>query len=1034
MKYLAVRLSLLLCLLYALPLFAQTADVSGTVIDQLGAVVPGAKVRLVNQETLVERSLTTNAEGIFRAPFITPGLYQVFAEAQGFSTEAIRDIKIDVGAHVNIPIHLRVGRQDETVKVDGSGLLLNTVDASVSTVIDQEFVENIPLNGRSFQDLISLTPGVVTQSPQASSYLGANGDFSVNGQRTESNYYTVDGVSGNTSAGYAFGSASAANGGTVPGATALGTTQSLLSVDALQEFRVESSTYSAEYGRSPGGQLSFVTRSGTNTYHGSAYDYLRNNVFDGNDWFNDHYGKPATALRQNDFGGTIGGRVFFPKLYDGKDKAFFFVSYEGLRVTQPQGATVQYVPDSNLRQAAAPALQPILNAFPLPSAGGMDYGNGFAQFIEPYSLPGQINSTLGRLDYKATPKLSLFFRIGDTPSYTSSRDLSVLNKISSNSQSYTLGATAQFTNAVANEFRLGYSRSDSAEASVQDDFGGAQPVSLQDAIGLGGYNNSYSDIYFILAGLGTSDLSVVSGESQTRQWNIVDSVGVELGKHHVKAGMDYLHIKSPLKPFSPEVFADYIGDSGVLANSAEAVVIDKRIDATPLFNDFAAFIQDQWSISHPLTLSFGFRWEVDPPPTEEHGDDAYTIQGNIGDPATLSLAPQGTPLWKTYRVNLAPRLGLAWQANRAPGRETIVRAGGGVFFDTANELATQGYSAAAGFFADTVSYGAALPATPAQLAFSTAALPPYSTVYAFPSHLQIPYTLEWNASLEQALGKVQALTISYVGSNGRRLIQEQEYIPSSLNPDFNAIVYVPGGVTSNYQALQIQYQRTLSHGIHAMASYTWSHSLDYGSNASALPLTRGNSDFDVRQNLQGGASWDVPLHSNSPWENKVLGGWGLDGRLIARTAFPITLQGNEIIDPATGNLYLGNVDLVSGQPLYLYGNRYPGRKAVNPEAFATPANGGAGDAPRNFVRGFDETQINLAARREFKLYESLHLQFRAEAFNLLNHPIFGYVDPLFGDATFGMATMMLNQSLGTVASQYQQGGPRSMQFALRLQF
>jgi hypothetical protein len=1033
MKHLAVRLSLFLCLLYAAPLFAQTADVSGTVMDQSGAVVPGAKVRLVNEGTLIERNFTTNSEGVFSAPFVNPGLYKVFVEARGFSTEAIRDIKVDVGAQVNIPIHLTLGRQDATVTVDGSGLTINTTDAAVSTVIDRKFVENIPLNGRSFQDLISLTPGVVTQSPQASSSLGGNGDFSVNGQRTESNYYTVDGVSANTSAGYAFGGPSAANGGTVPGATALGTTQSLLSVDALQEFRVESSTYSAEYGRSPGGQLSFVTRSGTNTYHGSAYDYLRNNVFDANDWFNDYYGKPATALRQNDFGGTIGGPVLVPKLYDGKDKAFFFVSYEGLRLTQPQGATVEYVPDLALRQAAAPALQPILNAFPLPSAGGVDYGNGFAQFIEPYSLPGQINSTIVRLDYKATPKLSLFFRVGDTPSYTTSRDLSVLNKIRSNNQNYTLGATEQFTSAIANEFRLGYSRSDSAEAGAQDNFGGAQPVSLQDSIGLGGYDNSSSNVDFIVAGLGGSLLSIFSGESQTRQWNIVDSLSMELGKHHIKAGIDNLHIKSPLKPFSPEVVAEYIGDSGVLTNSADAVVLEKSVDATPLFNEFAAFVQDQWSVSQSLSLSLGLRWEVDPPPTEQHGDDAYTTLGNINDPATLSLAPQGPPLWKTYWFNLAPRLGLAWQANRAPGRETVVRAGGGVFFDTANELATQGYTAA-GFYAETESFGTPLPVTPAQLAFSAAAVPPYSVVYAFPSHLQIPYSLEWNTSLEQALGKVQALTISYVGSNGRRLPQQQERLISSLNPDFNAIIYVPEGVTSNYQALQVQYQRTLSHGIHALASYTWSHSLDYGSNAFALPLTRGNSDFDVRQNFQGGASWDLPLHSNSAWENKVLAGWGLDCRLIARTAFPITLEGNTIIDPATGNLYYGNVDLVAGQPLYLHGNRYPGGKAINPEAFALPANGGAGDAPRNFVRGFDETQINLAARREFKLYESLHLQFRAEAFNLLNHPNFGYVDPLLGDATFGMATMMLNQSLGTVASQYQQGGPRSMQFALRLQF
>ena len=1033
MKHLLRRVSLLaVCLLSAVHLFAQSADVSGTVMDQSGAVVPGAHIRLVNQDTLVERNITTNSRGVFSAPFIKPGVYQVFVEAPGFSMEVVRDIKITVDAQINLPVNLHLGSQDQTVKVDASGLTLNTTDASVSTVIDRKLVDNIPLNGRSFQDLISLTPGVVTQSPQSISAIGANGDFSVNGQRTESNYYTVDGVSANTSAGSAFGTPSAANGGTVPGATALGTTQSLLSVDALQEFRVESSTYSAEYGRSPGGQFSFATRSGTNHLHGSLFDYLRNNFFDANDWFNDHYGDPITALRQNDFGGTVGGPIVIPKIYNGMDKTFFFVSYEGLRLTQPQGATIQYVPDATLRQEAPAALRPIVDAFPLPSANGIDYSNGFAQFIEPYSLPSQINSTIARVDYNVTPKLSLFFRLGDTPSYTNGRVLSVVNKISSNNQNYTFGATAQLSNKASNELRIGYASSDSSRGSTQDAFGGAQPVSLRQSFGLGGYSNSAPDFFVELGGLGNTSLETVTGKTQSRQWNIVDSVSTELGKHHIKAGIDYLRIKSPLTPFSPNIEAIYESENSILTNSADTLIVDKRAAATPIFNEFAAFVQDQWSVTSRLSLSFGLRWEVDPPPTEQHGNDAYTTLGNIDNPSSLSLAPQGTPLWKTGWDNFAPRVGIAWTANDTPGRETVLRTGGGVFFDTANELATQGYGAV-GFFADTFSSTAPLPITPDQLTFPLGAVPPYGAVYAFPSHLQLPYTLEWNASLEQALGKSQAMTISYVGSNGRRLIQEQELL--TPNPNFPVLLYVPTGVTSNYQALQVQFQKSMAHGFHALASYTWSHSIDFGSNASALPLTRGNSDFDVRQNFQTGASWDLPVHSNTRLTNSIISGWGLDGRLIIRSAFPITLEGNEIIDPATGNLIVGNVDLVANEPIYLFGSKYPGGKAVNPAAFAYPSDpNSAGDAPRNSVRGFGETQINLAARRDFKLRESLHLQFRAETFNLLNHPNFGYVDPLLGDATFGQATRLLNQSLGTVASQYQQGGPRSMQFALKLQF
>lgn len=228
---------------------------------------------------------------------------------------------------------LTLGSVSESITVAASGVNVNTTDASVSAVIDRKFVENIPLNGRSFQDLISMTPGVTTASPQVGSgagSIGATGDFSVNGQRTESNSYSVDGVSANIGSGNGYGVAGAAIGGAVAASTALGTTQSLVSVDDLQEFRVFSSTYSAEFGRSPGGQFSFLTRSGTDHLHGVAFDYLRNDFFDANDWFNNHYGNPISALRQNDFGGTLGGPFALPGFSrGGEPKSFFFSPMRG---------------------------------------------------------------------------------------------------------------------------------------------------------------------------------------------------------------------------------------------------------------------------------------------------------------------------------------------------------------------------------------------------------------------------------------------------------------------------------------------------------------------------------------------------------------------------------------------------------------------------------------------------------------------------------------------------------------------------------
>jgi hypothetical protein len=1039
LKHLCAYAVLFLCVATTSCLFAQSisATISGIVTDPAGRAISSADVEIVDDATSIQYPTKTNEVGIYSIPVLPPGHYHMQVSKIGFKTIIKPDIVLNVQSALALNFSLPVGATSESITVEGSSSLLNTTDASVSTVIDRQFVQNIPLNGRSFQDLISMTPGVVTQSPQSQSSLGYNGDFSVNGQRTQSNYFTIDGVSANVGAGNGTGGAQPATGGTLAASTALGTTQSLLSVDALQEFRVASSTYSAEYGRSPGGQISFVTRSGTNDLHGTAFDYLRNNFFDANDWFNDHYGAPIAALRQNDFGGTLGGPVRVPELYNGKDRTFFFVSYEGLRLTQPQAASILYVPDTYLRQQAPVALQPILDAFPVQN--GLDYGTSadpsLAQFIKSYSVPAQIDSTSVRIDHVISPKLAIFFRAGYTPSSDTSRTLSTVSRTIVAGQTYTLGATSQLSSRMSNEFRLGYAKTDADQTVSLDAFGGAVPIDLPTATGLSSYSPSYPYIDLYFYGIGSSTLRANSTANHAIQWNVVDTFDVSLGHHQIKAGIDYRYIVSPLIREQAALLALYYSPQSILNNSATAAVIEKERSATPIFNETAAFIQDDWRAAQNLSIAMGMRWEVDPPPHEQQGDDAYTVLGNINQLSTLALAPQGTPLWKTSWYNFAPRLGVAWTARPNPGWETIFRAGGGVFFDTDNEVASSGYSYL-GFFADSVVPSAPLPLTPSQLDFTTTPTIPYATVFATPPHLQLPYTLQWNASLEQSLDRNQVLTISYVASNGRRLIQSQErVVPPTVSSDFTAILYATGGVTSNYQAMQAAFQRTVRSGLQALVSYTWAHALDYGSNASALPLTRGNSDFDVRDNLQAGMTWDLPKLRGPMLKRQVIGGWGLDVRLIARTAFPITLEGNALTDAVTGNTYYGNLDLVPNQPIYLYGNQYPGGKAVNPAAFQIPTTpDDLGNAPRNFVRGFGEAQVNLGAQRTFPIADTLRLQFRAEGFNVLNHPNFGYVDPTIGDATFGQATAMLNQSLGTVAPQYQQGGPRSMQFAIKLQF
>src|SRR3984893_14922688 len=312
----------------------ELAAVTGLVTDPNGRSVPGVTVLITNLSTNVTSRTLTNDQGIYRVPSLQPGIYRMTLDKDGFKSIVKSGVELHVQDVASIKFELQIGSVNETVTVEAGGLVINTTDATVSTVVDRQFAGNLPMNGRSFQSLIPLTPGVVLTANNGQD----TGQFSVNGQRANSNYWMVDGVSANIgiSASASIGSGLA---GTLGSTSVLGGTNSLVSVDALQEFRIQTSTYAPEFGRTPGGQISIVTRSGTNQFHGAVFDYLRNDVFDANDWFADSVGLPKPRERQNDFGGTFSGPIV-------KDKTFFFFSYEGLRL-RVQQTTITFVPDAS---------------------------------------------------------------------------------------------------------------------------------------------------------------------------------------------------------------------------------------------------------------------------------------------------------------------------------------------------------------------------------------------------------------------------------------------------------------------------------------------------------------------------------------------------------------------------------------------------------------------------------------------------------------------------------------------------------------
>jgi hypothetical protein len=1048
---------------------SETATVSGQVVDPSGLNITGAQVKLVDIDRDTSTSVTTNNTGLYTFPSVRPGRYRMAVTASGFKVVNVTGVTVNVQDHLEQNFKLVVGSVSESITVEGGAPLVDTESATVSSVVDRQFADNLPLNGRSFQSLIQLTPGVVLTANNGVD----TGQFSVNGQRANANYWMVDGVSANIGIS-ATANAGSGIAGTLGSTSVFGGTNSLVSMDALQEFRIQTSTYAPEFGRLPGGQISIVTRSGTNQVHGTAFDYLRNDALDANNWFNGFTNNPPLSKareRQNDFGGALGGPII-------KDKTFFFFSYEGLRLQLPQ-TTLTYVPDTNSidpysRQFAAPAILPYVNAFPLPNGPEVldPNGNhqGIAQFNASYSDPGTLNAYSVRVDQKVNDRFSLFGRYNYSPSELTQRgyagySLSTVVPLRIITQTGTLGLTWMISQVAASDFRFNYSSTVASTSSGLDTFGGAMPLETLPFPSPFTAQNALFQLTVIALGNNGSLLAGSSNHSEQHQINVVDSVSIQKSSHSVKLGVDYRRLwpSYDLAAYKQEnIFIDVPSTE---TGSTLGSIVSSSPPITLLFRNLGLFAQDTWHIVRRLTMTYGLRWDVDFVPSSSPEFNAVT-GFDLNNLANLALLPAGTPPYKTKWGNVAPRIGLAYQVSESQGWQTVLRGGFGVFYDLSsseagNNIGLSQYP----FGSSNVVLGATFPLSAVTAAPVPIAPPSASNggaLNAFDPNLESSYTLQWNVAIEQALGRQQTMTMSYVGATGRRLIQTAEiYLP---NPNLSLAQLIANAGRSDYNALQLQFQRRLSRGLQALASYSWSHSIDTGSagslgsgsNAiSALNsnLNRGPSDFDIRNAFSAGLTYEIPSLKGNRFSTAVLRGWSTDNIVQGRTAPPVDVYYSGISQLSNGFFTSVRPDSVVGQPLYLYGQQYPGSKAFNPMAFTPPPLDPVtgfpvrqGTLPRNGLRGFVLTQWDFAVHREFLIHESLKLQFRAEMFNVLNHPNFGppvgdLGYPGFLNPQFGQSMQMLGQSLagGNVGSGafdplYQVGGPRSIQFGLKLLF
>ena len=1015
------RSTLFILIAYSSSAQSPNGTISGIVNDPSGATIAGAEVLLVNDATRVLYPGQTNGEGIYVVTNVPPGSYRLQVSKAGFKTVIKPDITLNVQDALALNFILPLGAVSEIVTIEGGAPLVNTESAAVGTVIDRQFVDNLPLNGRSFNTLLQLTPGVVI----APSSGNSPGQFSISGQRTSANDFTVDGVSANF--GVSPETVVGASGtGSAQAFSAIGGTSSLVSADALEEFRVETSSFAPEFGHTPGGHVLLTTRSGTNDWHGALYEYFRNDVLDANDWFANAAGQDRAPERHNDFGGSLGGPIH-------KNTTFFFISFEGARLRLPQ-TVIETVPSQSVRTGTA-AVASLLNAFPTPN-GAISADGNTAVFTGTSSNSATLNAGSVRIDHHFNDRWSIFGRYNEAPS-----DFINLGQGPNDPQTTgvdtrtaTAGLNVTFNPQVSNMLRFNYSAQKAQSAYELTAADGAVPY--DPAILLGNLSNTANYVLF-----GTFDSGfLISGplaRNRNQQWELVDDLAVSHGTHQLKFGVDYRANYLDAIPY--EHLLEYLAfdiPSLLSTSSADLFIPITTAPSKLLSRSTSAYAQDAWKVGPHVTLTYGLRWEFSPAPSSR-GNTVLAAWQNVNDPPAITLAPSGSPVWHSTFGNFAPRVGIAWTPT--DNRDLVFRAGGGLFYDL-------GVGAAANLSSSfpnnvqNVLFGTPLPigdATPYLPVISEA--PPYAgIVNAITPDLKLPRSYQWNVALDKSFFEKSAVTVTYVGQAGRKLLRTEGLGTPSAN--FTGTFYLTNnGASSDYHALQVQYRQPISHGVQALASYTFSHSLDNASDDTVQYVSstvisakndRASSDFDVRHSLSGAVSFAIPSLTKIKGLAPLLRNWSTDLVVVARSGFPFN---GSISSPVQGSE--PRADRIAGQPVWLANPQVPGGRSLNPAAFAVPATGQQGSEARNDISGFGLTQVDLSLARQLSLTDRLRLQFRTDAFNVLNHPNFTNPLALIGsNPRYLKSQSMLNQGLGGLNPLFQEGGPRSLQLSLKLTF
>ncbi|MCI0723931.1 MAG: TonB-dependent receptor [Acidobacteria bacterium] len=1077
-----------------LPAQTATATISGTLFDPSGGVLPKVGLQVKNLATGIVRETVTDESGRYLVSSLLPGTYEVRAELSGFKVDNRRNILLQVGQELRIDITMQLGEVTEQVSVEAAPPLVETENPTLGQVVNNQLITDLPLNGRQFLQLATLSSGVATGVSyvvQQPGMRGAASNLSINGLRPEFNNYLLDGVTN------------------VDGNFNLMVVSP--SIDTLQEFKIQTNSYSAEFGRSVGAQINAVTKSGTNDLHGSVYEFLRNENLDAKDFFAPP-NEPNPPYKQNQFGVAVGGPIYFPRLYSGKNRSFFFFNYEGLRVRQAQTA-LSTVPTDAMRQGDFAGITTLYDpATTRPNPNGTGFvrdlfpgnrlpadrisaaGKGLLDFYPRPNLAGLVSNFVdtrsqridfdqftARVDHQITSRDNLFVRyiFTDQTSFGPGRFPGFGSHQAARPQNVAITANHTFSPSLLNEFKFGFVR------SVSDRFGlnALNGNDVTGKLGIRGFATQPRE--YGLPALGTTritgfgDVDPFDQANNTFQW--IDNVVLTRGKHSLKFGAE-------VRRFQFNIFAhrlkgalnfdgNFTNDPQTRAGGYDVADMllglpwraDRAIGNVQAYfrrTSSAYYFQDDWKLHPRLTLNLGLRYEYATPFVEKY-DNLISIDTTQPGGFVLVRAGQGDPyagfpgvrldpriqfvrdgrfgehaITKPDRNNWAPRIGLAWDPKG--DARWVVRAGFGVFFtedfanplnDMASSNPPQGLRQAP--LSDPVFPTLSL-LDPFNIANDVFVREP--RLFSLAYDLVSPYALQWSLTVQRQLSRDTVIELGYTGNQAHKIsaFQVLNIAPAAPgpvqprripSPELGTVTPMAPLVNSNYHAGRLRLEKRAAKGMSLISAYTWSKAIDDGpsrattghvdftQNEARRDLERGLADHDVRHLFRLGLSYDLPRPDWGRFARALLGGWQVGG-------FVNLISGNPFTARATGTANTGVAGLrssvVPGVKAELPRSERTVERYFNTAAFTLPAPFTFGDVGRHTLSDPGLIGVDASLLRNFNIAERHRIQFRAEFFNLPNHPNFGRPGNTVGTSAFGRISSA--------------GDPRQMQFALKYIF